>query len=159
MAEPTRTLGLYQPYAQLMLHGKIETRWVRVGHKPPFPLGPYLIYSCLADYTLPQLSQIAGHQYPRIIEKINGLKLLHGVALCVAELEKKIWIVPGMDDETFVRYQPPVWRVNKKGERYKVAMAGLVFKDVKPIKPFHFKAGKQGVGFLTKEDEAKIEYL
>lgn len=40
-----RTLGFYQPFGTLMLHGKIETRWVKVGKKPPFPEGKYLFYS------------------------------------------------------------------------------------------------------------------
>ena len=40
-----RTLGFYQPFGSLMLHGKIETRWVRKGKKPPFPLGKYIFYT------------------------------------------------------------------------------------------------------------------
>lgn len=34
-----RTLVIYQPYATLMGHGKLETRWVKHGRKPPFPRG------------------------------------------------------------------------------------------------------------------------
>jgi hypothetical protein len=146
--EPIRTLGLYQPYAELMMHGKIETRWIKKGTKPPFPKGKYLLYACKKEYTLTQLSVIAGNQYNRITTIINGLDLIRGAAIAVGDLVKHIYIVPGMEDETFVRYQPPLSKV----------MVGLIFENVKRIKPFPFK-GKQGVGFLSKEDERKIEFV
>jgi hypothetical protein len=148
MSEKIRTLGLYQPYAELMMHGKIETRWIRKGSKPPFPKGRYLLYATKKEYTLTQLSIIAGDQYERINEIINGLTLLRGTALAVGDLVKHIYIVPGMEDQTFVRYRPPLAKV----------MVGLIFENVRRIKPFPFK-GKQGVGFLSEEDKKKIEYL
>lgn len=158
--KPIRTLGLYQPYAELMMHGKIETRWIRAGRKPPFPLGRYLLYSTKKCYTLQELSHIAGgKQYNRIHNIINGLSLSYGTALCVGDLVKIIYIVPGMDDETFVRYQHPIFEIDKKRNGLvKRVMIGLIFGNVRPIKPFPFK-GKQGVGFLQPEDAAKIQYL
>jgi hypothetical protein len=157
--DPIRTLGLYQPYAELMLHGKIETRWIRAGTKPPFPLGPYLLYACKADYPLQTLSQIAGEkQYKRITEIINGLKLVRGAALCTGDLVKIIYIVEGMEDETFVRYQGPMEFVSKHGTMVKKVRVGLIFENVRRIKPFPFK-GKQGVGILSDIDMALIEYL
>lgn len=158
MTEPIRTLGLYQPYAEMMLHGKIETRWIRAGTKPPFPLGPYLLYACKTEYPLQTLSQIAGEkQYKRITGIINGLKLIRGAALCTGDLVKIIYIVPGMEDETFVRYQGPMEFVSKRGTPTKKVRVGLIFENVRRIKPFPFK-GKQGVGILSAEDRAKIEY-
>lgn len=58
--EKIRTLGLYQPYASLMLHGKIETRWVEDGKKPPFPIGKYLIYSTKQDSSMQSFLAISG---------------------------------------------------------------------------------------------------
>src|SRR5687767_10873250 len=158
MNEPMRTLGLYQPYAEMMLHGKIETRWIRAGTKPPFPLGPYMLYACKSDYPLTTLSQIAGEkQYKRITETINGLQLIRGAALCTGDLVKIIYIIPGMDDQTFVRYQGPMEYKNKAGNIVKRVRVGLIFENVRRITPFPFK-GKQGVGILSAEDRKKISY-
>lgn len=161
-----RTLGLYQPYAHLMLHGKIETRWIRRGRRIPFPNGKYLLYATKKEYTLQQLSQIAGSQYTRITEKINGVDLVRGAAIAVGDLVKKIYILPGMENETFVdcrettRIKFIAARVAGSLIPIKVSqvMVGLIFENVRPIKPFPFK-GKQGIGFMTEEDKAKIEYL
>lgn len=156
---PIRTLGLYQPYAELMMHGKIETRWIRAGIKPPFPLGPYMLYACKKAYKLTELSQLAGEkQYGRIHRIINGLHINYGMALCTGELKKIIYVVPGMEDETFVRYQGPIEFLDKKGRPVKRVRVGLIFENIRRIKPFPFK-GKQGIGFLSDEDRAKIQYL
>ena len=166
MSDQIRTLGLYQPYAELMMHGKIETRWVRRGRKPPFPLGPYLLYATQKDYTLQELSQIAGEkQYRRINGIINGITLAKGAAVCTGDLVKIIYVVPGMDNETFVDCRENM-RVRLLGYgtpqkpvgTIREVMVGLIFENVRRIKLFPFK-GKQGVGFLSEADRRKIEYV
>lgn len=147
--EAIRTLGLYQPFASLMMHGKIETRWIRKGRKPPFPKGAYLLYSTKKAYTPHQTAVVAGNQYQRIkdIMATDDSFKLKGMALCVGELYKIIYVVPGMDDQTFVHYRTDTTHV----------MVGLMFRNVRRIKPYPFK-GKQGVGILTAEERAKIEF-
>lgn len=155
--ETIRTLGLYQPYAQLMFHGKIETRWIRQGTKPPFPLGEYLLYSCKQEYPVQTVSQMAGEkQFKRIKELTHGATLLKGHALMLGTLKKIIYVVPGMENETFVMYQGPQQYVNKRGNIVTRVRVGLIFENIRAIKPFPFK-GKQGVGILSDQDRAKIK--
>lgn len=150
-----------------MLHGKIETRWIRRGRRTPFPNGKYLLYACKREYTSQELSSIAGDQYTRIRNIVQTEQPL-GHAIAVGDLVKKIYILPGMEKETFVDCREttrikllPVGTKDKKGRliiRVQQVMVGLIFENVRPIKPFPYK-GKQGIGFLTEEDKAKIEYL
>lgn len=167
--EIVRTLGLHQPFAGLMLHDKVETRWVRQGRKAPFPLGKYMIYSTLTPYSPHETSLIAGNQYDRIrdLKSIyrpgvvlpEFIKLGHG--LCVGDLEKVIYIIPNdaiMERETFVHYTGPVVRIDKKGREQTYILVGLVFKNIQKIEPFRFK-GKQGIGFLSDADKSKIKLL
>ncbi len=74
--------------------------------------------------------------------------MLRSVALCIGDLVEVVDLEPLSGDETYVLYD----------EDDEKRMVVLRFKNMKRIKPFPFK-GKQGVGFLSKEDEAKIEYL
>lgn len=161
--EPIRTLGLYQPFASLMMHGKIETRWIRKGRKPPFPLGKYLIYATKKPYGLPELSQIAGNQYDRIKQIIHGTRVEYGKALCVGDLVKIIYVLPGMEKETFVDCHKTTrikyLKTNVAPIEVHQVMIGLIFENVRRIKPFPFEHGKQGIGFLQPQDVEKIEYV
>jgi len=163
LPEKVRSLGLYQPYAGLMAHGKIETRWVRKGRKVPFPKGKYLLYATLKKYSVQEVSQISGNEYGRIFGLVSQDPesfLLTGHAMFLADLVKHIYVVPGMEKETFVdcRYNTRV-KVIKAGEikiETHQVMVGLIFENVQRIEPFPFK-GKQGIGILTDADKLKIK--
>lgn len=149
--EKIRTLGLYQPFATLMLHGKIETRWVRNGKKPPFPLGKYLIYSTKKGYEDEELKELCGAQYARAIalEEADDTAGLYGYGLCIGELVKIVDPLDfSYDEVAFIHVRP--------AEDFR--LVGLVFTDVKRIKPFAFH-GKQGIGFLSENELSSVEYL
>jgi hypothetical protein len=168
--EVIRTLGLYQPYATLMLHGKIESRWVKRGKKPPFPLGEYLIYSTKKQYKFDEFTKMAGYDLATkarelFFKDVCNINITHsqhlnGFAIGVGELFEVCKMPATWLDDAY--YWPPVDQIdpNVEGE---ISIDGytlwaLRFKDVKRIKPFPFK-GKQGTGFLKANDKAKIEYV
>ncbi len=150
-----RTLGLYQPFAALMAFGKIETRFVRQGRKPPFPLGKYLIYACRKGYSVLDgdlvniCTPAQADQIEELLMENDFLFCEFGSALMIGDLVSIIDPLTNVIESTFVDYIPP----DEKERR-----VGLVFENMRRIKPFPFK-GKQGIGFLSDEDKAKIEYL
>lgn len=161
--ETIRTLGLYQPYATLMLHGKVETRWVSGKKKPPFPFGKYLIYSTIKCYGFDEAMDMMGDQEAeaRVLFRkefemghsgtINphSRNLLLGHAIGIGDLIEIIDpITPDTNVRTFVEYVEPCSR----------RRVGLVFENMRRIKPFPFK-GKQGIGFLTSEQKQLIEFV
>jgi len=150
-----RTLGLHQPFATLMLRGKsIETRWIMRGKKPPFPKGVYALYSTSKSYSEDELRAICGHQYDRAMRDSEGdSSHVHNHLILVGELDKLVYVVPSMADETYIEYS----------ERDTHVLVGLVFKNVRRIKPIPFvdedgrKAGKQGIGFLSGYHRRQIQ--
>lgn len=166
--EKVRTIGLYQPYATLMLYGKIESRWVRSGRKAPFPLGKYLIYSTKKAYKDYEFKRLSGETFyearkcfgfeeliPACTNNLNGFAIAVGdlVEVCpmpIAMLERAFFIPPTSELE----YDAPDGQLRIDG----YTLWALVYNDVKRIKPFPFK-GKQGVGILTEAQRKKIEFL
>lgn len=124
--DPIRTLGLYQPFATLMMppYNKDETRWVKSGRKPPFPLGIYMIYSTKKQYASSEVKHIAGPEYfPTIRKHIaeecetkgagvrwrnadGTIEFNNGVALCVGELMTVEPWTPMKSTKTFVFVDP-----------------------------------------------------
>jgi hypothetical protein len=166
-----RTLGLYQPFASLMLHGKIETRMVRcewdsatqsiIDRKPPFPLGTYLIYSTKKEYFRDEVKRITGRFFEGAMISLSDEPTFNtdkrnGHAICIGNL---VEIIDPIQCEfhpaTFVDL--PVYDVDI--HNYPISRrVGLRFEAVKRIKPFPI-TGKQGVGFLSVADHLKIEFL
>jgi hypothetical protein len=165
--EPVRTLGLYQPYATLMLHGKIESRWVQEGKKAPFPLGKYLIYSTKKAYTVREFEHVAGEYSSDAVKLFSGDETLdlYGYALAIGDLVEVKKMGMGEIPKAFIDINLTMLKDAKEGvdlwEEITIdesTLWGLHFKSVKRIKPFPFK-GKQGVGFLSTEDQSKIEFV
>jgi len=165
--EKIRTLGLYQPYASLMLHGKIESRWVAVEKKPPFPLGKYLIYSTKKSYSVESFKRLAGDYYQsaRNIITREETSTLNGYALCIGDL----WMVQPLGfnnlGKAYVDINAEMVRMGKEDIDWfeeiivdEHQLWGLHFENMQRIKPFPFK-GKQGIGFLTDEQFEKIEFI
>lgn len=169
LPEVIRTIGLYQPYASLMLHGKIESRWVLKGKRPPFPLGKYLIYSTIKFYPMEQFADIAGPFCSAGWKAIEGDQTEHlrGKAIAVGDLVEVRPFMPGDCDKAFVELGQMVVQCedhvemsgyNKKGHYVTWQLWALIFKNVSRINPLKFK-GKQGVGFLKEPYLSKIKYL
>lgn len=153
--EIIRTLGLYQPYAGLMLPpwNKVETRWVRIGRKPPFPLGTYLIYATQKVYSLKEFQSIAGEFGDIVLRDItyNGIFEVRGAAIGIGDLVKVERFNPIHQRETYVK-----WIGGDNSQTHTRWL--LRFDNMRAIKPFTIK-GKQGIGFLSEADLKKIEFI
>lgn len=149
--ELIRTLGLWQPFASLMLHGKIESRKVMKGKAPGFPCGKYLLYSTKEEYALEDLKYMCGDE---ILETIYNTLAdeptaqLRGYALVLADLVKVRKMTAADERSAYVKYRPSL-----ETETWL-----LDFRNVQRIEPFVFEHGKQGIGFLDESEKSKIKY-
>lgn len=145
-----RTLGLYQPFAGLMLppYNKIETRWVANGRKPPFPLGKYLLYSTKRVYTREEFLAISA-EYGLAVDTERIKFKLTGKALCIGDLVRVEKMTKEHQEKAFVAHHDPTDTHTRWC---------LIFENVKAIDPFTF-SGKQGIGFLSEQDKEKIKFL
>jgi hypothetical protein len=149
-----RTIGLYQPYASLMLHGKLESRWVQKGKKPPFPLGKYLIYSTKKRYSDAEFNYVAGRMAfeAKTILKDEPTADLCGYAIAVGDLVELILMTPVLEPSAYIDTDLTLWESNAPITVDDHVLWGLRFENVCRIKPFEFR-GKQGVGFYDGEIE------
>jgi hypothetical protein len=153
--ETVRALGLYQPFAALMAFGKVETRFVRHGRKAPFPLGKYMLYSCQKSYDVSDgaLQDLCTREQEERIEELqyenDFLFCAFGEPMFIADLVKIIDPLTEDVENTWVKFVP---------ETVVQRRVGLVFENVKQIKPFLFR-GKQGIKFLTDKEKSEIEFV
>lgn len=155
--EAVRTLGFYQPFGSLMFHGKLETRWVRKGRKPPFPLGRYLLYSTKNKCENPTLFQWCGPEIMLSITKtldgdttrfFNGFALGYGTLVNLRPMQKED------EDTAFVKFVGEQIRIDKNGEEHIYIQWILEFADLERIEqPFRFTEGKQGVGIYNSQKQ------
>jgi hypothetical protein len=148
--EIIRALWWNQPFATLMLFGKVETR-----KRPTKVRGKVLICSCKEPYDLGQQMTIAGRrQYDRIAEMLNDGKELPfaenflpcGVAIAIGELTLCYPMQDNkeMENQCFVQYKRGLWCWR--------------FENVQAIQPFEIK-GKQGWAILDEATKAKIKII
>lgn len=152
--EVIRTLGFYQPWGSLMLHGKIETRKVIEGRKPPFLFGKYLFYITKKQITDDELYGWCGEdivwkimQTLKPPEPTMNLEKGKSWAIAIADFKKAPWIMRDKDEEKCF--------VANTQWREKTTWC-LQFENVQRIVPFEFKFGKQGVGKLPPSEREKI---
>ncbi len=156
MNEVYRTVGLYQPFASLMLFDKLETRWVREGRKPAFPEGEYLIYSTQKPCEASKIYEWSG---PELLYNISRILLneptrqYNGFVIGKATLVGK-WILRPEDENTYIKF------IGRKtfeieGKQVVKVQWALKFVNVQRVEPFPIK-GKQGVGIY---DGPKIKLL
>lgn len=143
--EDIRGLSMKQPYAELMLNGKVETRTWKTSYR-----GWVIICSSKEAYSIDELRKIAGeNNLTRINNILSGKRLETGKAIAVGFLEaclmseesnKKSWENTFVDEcnlsNTYFHY----------------------FTNVQKIKPFDIK-GKLNYFTLTEEIINKIEIL
>lgn len=153
--EVIRTLGFYQPFGTLMNYGKIETRWVRKGKKPPFPLCKYVFYTTkkeCSDFTLYEEwcgVEIMGNINETLKDDntrhFTKMILSHGELIEVRPLTKED------EPKAFVKFIGEKVFKDKNGKDVIKVQWALIFKDVQQITPVPYHHGKQGVGFLDKQ--------
>lgn len=131
-----RALTWKQPYAQLMLHDKIETRTRATNVR-----GWVLICAGLNPYSAFEVAQISGKSFGNVAAKVNtGFGINLGKAIAVGKLVKCSPMVQDDELKTFVEYSPGrfCWH----------------FINVHAIEPFDFK-GSQGWTFVNDYETRK----
>lgn len=150
--QPIRTLGLYQPFASLMRHGKIETRWVKKDKKPPFPLGLYLFYSTQKRYEYGEIMQISGRKcfdwMDEVLKGDDTVKMC-GYTMCIGELYMVGKMTNDIELECFVEY--------KESDTHH--LIALRCRSVKHVFCAKWDHGKQGVGFVPDTEMDKITLI
>jgi hypothetical protein len=150
-----RALSWKQPYADLMLTGKVETRKWKTSYR-----GWVLICASQKAYTQYQVLSISGNgQYDRvhksIVDLYSGKGMLHcnkdmqfGKAIAVGYLTscRLMQSSQKQEDETFVSY-------NGEGDLY-----CHYYEQVRAIKPFDWK-GSQGWRNVPISVVQKIEII
>ncbi len=133
-------LSWKQPFASLMLHGKIETRTWKTNYR-----GLVLICSSKKPYSYKIIKDISGEaQYQRIMDKTLDEELFLGSAIAVGNLVDCRPMQPDDEEKTFVAYRDGLYC--------------HIYENVKPIKPFIWK-GTQGWKKVSQDIINKIEYL
>lgn len=157
-----RTIGFYQPFCSLMLHGKVETRWVRKGRFAAFPLGAYIGYGTKIGCSIEKLKNWCGDEiYGLVTETLcdDNSQHIHGQALWIGNLIKIGTMYQWQEKECFVKHKGIIQRRNKKGEIHDYYQNCLYFENVQAIEPFEFKYGKQGVGIFPSEEKHLIKII
>lgn len=176
--EDILALSLKQPYADLMLKGKIETRTWSTSYR-----GLVLICASLQPYNFSHLMGISGEWQMDRMQKILSPLMLDngnskrrnfyldnwrdlfqkGVAIAVGRLVDCRLMTKEDEDKCFVKYCEP-WieeHENKKTGKVKLVEKQLwchIYEDVKAIELFPWK-GSQGWTRVTEEQKSKIVYI
>lgn len=142
--EQIRALSWKEPFATLMLHGKIETRTWATSYR-----GLILICASKQPYAIKVIKSICGErQFARItelFEKLNiDVSFTCGQAIAVGRLVDCRPMKKEDEDKCFVEYYSDLYC--------------HIYEDVKPIKPFSWK-GVQGWKIVEQDIISKIEFL
>ena len=103
--QPMRALSWKQPFAELMLHGKVETRTWPTNYR-----GWVLICASKAGYNEKQVASICGrNQFLRAYKLTGNDQLDFGTAIGIGRLVscRKMTIMD--ESSTFVKYQPGLY--------------------------------------------------
>lgn len=158
-----RSLSWKEPFASLMLHGKVETRTWSTKYR-----GLVLICASKVSYTFTQAIEICGdEQMSRMLmvleeEKDFDPTFIFGHAIAVGELVDCRPMEKTDEDKCFVQYSAP-WLVARKGKGlYPDAIPKQlwchVYENVRAIKPIPWK-GTQGWKILDPKFQEQIEYI
>ncbi len=140
-----KALSFKQPYAWLMLHGKIETRPWDTQYR-----GQVLICASARAFSWDQVEDISGEwQFGRILKLMqdhNTTRPLQpdGVAIAVGELVDTHPMYPHDEDQAFVQLDTRLY--------------SHIYANVRPIQPFPFK-GAQRWKNLDQSTIDQIKYL
>lgn len=139
-AQKVLALSWKQPFAELMLHGKIETRtW------PTKYRGWVLICASKTGYSHQSILNIAGpEQYLRFVGMIDTTKNRQGMAIAIGRLIDCRRMRPDDEDACFVQYRPYLYC--------------HVYADVQEIAPISW-VGSQGWKEVSRDIKALIQPL
>ena len=139
--EIIRALWWNQPYASLMLHGKIETRTY-----PTNVRGKVLICACKKRYDLGTIMTISGrNQFDRMNTILqDGEAAITGKAIAIGDLVDCRRMTLRDADKCFVEFHASRWC--------------WIFENVQAIEPFEIK-GKQGWAILDEATKNKIHII
>lgn len=133
-------LSWKQPYAELMLHGKIETRTWHTYYR-----GWVLICGSQSGYTSKQIENISGIiQKGRIHESLRNANIIGGYAIAIGKLVDCRPMQKEDEDKCFVEFYPDLYC--------------HVYENVQAIEPFPWK-GTQGWKEVDPETKNKIKLI
>jgi hypothetical protein len=145
--EIIRALWWKQPFASLMLHGKIETR-----RYPTKVRGKVLICACKTPYTFEQVSLLScDSQIMNILDLLCSFS--YSALIRTESLGQAIAIGDLVDCRPHTLQDMPKSFVN-----HDAGLFSWIFENVQHIEPFEIK-GKQGWAILDEETKAKIKIL
>lgn len=139
--QPLRALSWKQPYAELMLHGKIETRTWQTKYR-----GWVLICASKQPYYTDQLRRISGGtQIWRMGDVLAPEPLnIEGKAFAIGRLVDCRPMQPDDENKCYVKYYQGLWC--------------HVYEDVMPIEPLPWK-GTQGWKEVPQDIKLTIKIL
>lgn len=140
--EEIRALSWKQPFASLMLHGKIETRTWSAKY-----CGLVLICASKVPYNESQVMAISGEVQTQrsFVTLLNaGHKEELGKAIAIGNLVDCRLMYLNDEEKCFVKYNPNLWC--------------HIYENVRPIEPFEWK-GSQGWRKLDEETINKIKTI
>lgn len=136
-----RSLFWKQPFAALMLHGKIETRTWNTAYRG-------LVLICATKKPVQDLRQYSnGEQIPFIeyFLATDPVSHIHGHALALGRIVESRPMQKQDEERCMVAYNPALWC--------------HVYQDVRKIKPFALCGNPQGWKILAEEQIKMIEYV
>lgn len=165
--DPIMALSWKQPFADMMLHGKIETRlW------PTKYRGLVLICASKESYYDNQVEAITGDGYlfkfMQFVKRSENwwqrrVDFEKGKAIAIGRLVDCRPMTPADEKLCLVKYKKP-WVETKcrgKHKQFKMVERQLwchVYSEVYPIRPFDWK-GTQGWKKLTENDKLSIDLI
>jgi hypothetical protein len=155
-----RALSWKEPFASLMLHGKIETRTWDTKYR-----GWVLICASQKPYSGSEIVDIGSYEILNtIIKTVNGrVDWFEGKAIAIGKLVDSRQMTVTDEAKCFVRYRAP-WieeRVSKKTGQVKLVEKQLwchVYEDVQPIDPIAW-TGTQGWSTVSDDFKRQINLL
>lgn len=136
-----RALNWKQPFASLMLHGKIETRVWDTKYR-----GWVLICASKSPYKSDEICHISSLEgLNTIVKTVGGLIAWPlGEAIAIGRLVDSRFMLKSDQDKCFVKYHEPWLHTSKKtGKKSWKRLWCHVYEDVQPIEPI-VRVGSQG---------------
>lgn len=161
LKSPLRALSWKNPFAELMLHGKIETRVWATKYR-----GPVLICASQKSYSEMSVIGIAGEvQAQRIFSLLTatGTRERNEYAIAIGNLVHCREMHKADEYKCFVNYREP-WieeRISKKTgkiRRVKMKLYCHIYENVRAIEPIPWK-GSQGWREVPEEIKQTIKIL
>lgn len=152
-----RALSWKQPYAQLMLHGKIETRTWDTKYR-----GLVLICASKGEYSGNQIYDISGrglsHKVYSAVYPNERYRRPLGKAIAIGRLVDSRPMTKEDEVACYVQYNEP-WQTRAKNGTLKTVQRWChVYEDVVPIEQFNWN-GVQGWKILDDKIKSKIKFL